>query len=358
MLTIRNIGVALLGALFCLFVTIVFFSPCFWLIGERNLGSFEWFRGVSYLTQCANPFDTHVELAMRWRLLPPMLAHLLGLSGMQALVIPWTGLLCLCTFVVYHLRKAGSTPGFYLGGTLLFTSTSACLVSLGWMGINDSWVWLGLLAVSLSRSRSCFVLACLLCPWVDERFLIGLPLATCVRFILNGSPVPNLRELFPLLFLLPYIAIRMAFGGSPVTGKVEREFFSLQAADLVKYAPFVPLGWWMGLRLAWAPVVYGIATLERPKAILLVLVTVPTLVLTVFLAADLSRSIAILSPLVIFGILRFAKMHPAQAPRVLLWAGCAALLIPAMHVVGNKLDPIDNVFVELARWYRISSGGL
>ena len=66
-------------ALFCLALTVFFFSPRLWILAERTPGSFEWDRGLSYMRQCADPFASDLEPAMRWRLLPPLTARVLGL---------------------------------------------------------------------------------------------------------------------------------------------------------------------------------------------------------------------------------------------------------------------------------------
>jgi hypothetical protein len=56
----------------------------------------------------------------------------------------------------------------------------------------DGWVALGLMGVAFSRSLWPKVLACLLLPWADDRFLIGLPAAV----LLTQLP-PNAQEAPP-----------------------------------------------------------------------------------------------------------------------------------------------------------------
>lgn len=172
----------------CVLLSILFFAPRLWLMREHVPGSFQWDRGHTYLQQCEQPLRRDIETAMQWRLLPPLVAHYLGLQGLVPLVLPWLGVLALLGYVaVLHTRRLPNVQ-FVFGGTLLVATTSGVLVPLGWLGINDAWVWLGLLAVAFGQVRWAIPTACLLCPWVDERFLIGLPLAWVIRCLDKDAP--------------------------------------------------------------------------------------------------------------------------------------------------------------------------
>jgi hypothetical protein len=70
------------------------------------------------------------------------------------------------------------------------------------------------------------------------------------------------------------------------------------------------------------------------------------------LASDLSRSVAIALPLVLAGCFALARRHPAAAPRWLLAAGIANLLIPAAHLTYVHIDPISPLPLELFRLLR------
>jgi hypothetical protein len=118
---------------------------------------------------------------MLWRVLPPLVCHHTGLTAKAPLAVPLIGVLVLPSYVAVFLRRRETNARFVFGGTLLVTTTSAVLVPLHWFGMNDAWVWLGLLAVAFGRSSWAIPLACVLCPWIDERFIIGFPLAWCVR---------------------------------------------------------------------------------------------------------------------------------------------------------------------------------
>jgi hypothetical protein len=329
-----------------------FFAPRLWIMRQYMPGSFQWDRAHAFLLQCEHPLRRAVEPAMFWRLLPPLAAHALRLPGNTPFVIPWLGLLAATGYVAVLLRRTCDDPYFVFGGTLLFATTSAVLVPVGWLGMNDAWVWLGLLAVAFGRSSWAAPLACLLCPWVDERFLIGFPLAWLLARQERGEPLFG-RSILIGLWLSPYAVVRLVLQQKdPATAAVTWSFLHSQTSQSPRYLPLAPLGWWMGLRLAWAAVAYALCNFSRPRAATAIGVLVATLVISVLLAADLSRSVAIATPLAVAGCLIFARCHPERAGRWLSLLSVANLLVPAAHVTYTHIDPINPLPVELFRLLR------
>ncbi len=118
--------------------------------------------------------------------------------------------------------------------------------------------------------------------------------------------------------------------------------------------PFVPLGWWMGLRAAWAAVAYA-CWITPPGRRLLGAMRASlyrNVAFRFILASDLSRSIAIIMPVVFLGCFEFARRSPAGAPRMLLILGTVNLLLPAAHVTYTHIDPINPLPIELIRFLR------
>jgi hypothetical protein len=328
-------------------LSVLMFAPRLWLMRGYLPGTFQWDRAHTFLLQCELPFRRDIEAAMLWRLLPPLVCHFLGLHGWTALALPWIGIVSMTAFVARVLARRSAEARVVFGGTVLFTTTSAVLVPVGWLGINDAWAWLGLLAVAFAESWWARLLACLLCPWIDERFLIGLPLAWAVR--LTDSPARNgIGSLLPLLGLVPYVALRLLLSSDPQIAGPTREFLAHHFQQAIILLPWAPLAWWMGLRAAWLPAVNAI----RLRPVLLGGGAALTLVVCMLLAADMSRSAAILVPLVLLGVCKFADAQPQLAPRIILAAGIANLLIPAAHISFTKFDPIHNLAIELFRLWR------
>jgi len=336
----------LLFALAAAVLVLVFHAPRLWLMDAYHPGTFQWDRAHTFLLQVASPFRTDIEPAMRWRLLPPLAANLLRLPGYTPFAIPWLGVLAAAAYFGHVLQSRLADPRFVFGGVVVYLSTSAGLVGLHLYGVNDGWVWLALLAVAFSPSRAAVVAACLLAPWVDERFIIGLPLAWLVRVCDRQGPLLD-REILLLASVLVYPAVRLGVGGPGL--QTEGSFLAAGLAGFFSYAGLVPLAWWLGLRAAWAPIVYAFVDLPVARRWLMGAALAATALVMAVLAYDLSRSVAIAVPLALLGFVRFAARHPALAPRAALWLAVAGLLLPTAHLVGRKFDPVENIVIEAAR---------
>lgn len=333
----------------CLALSVFMFAPRFWLMTEDMPGTYEWDRAHTYLLQCEHPLRRDIEPAMLWRLLPPFVAHALHLPGKTPLALPWLGVLACTVYVAALLRRRLPDPRYVFGGTLLFATTSAVLVPVGWFGINDAWAWLGLFAVAFSESAWTLPLAVLLGPWVDERFLIGFPLAWLVRCLDRREPVAARTALAGLWFL-PYLGLRLFLGRMYPTQSAEWTFvWSLLLHHASRVAVTAPLGWWMGLRVAWAAVAYGAWVTPPGRRLLAAATFAVTVGITLVVASDLSRTIALVLPAALWGCLELARRSPTLAPRMLLAAGLANLVIPAAHVVYTTIDPINPFVIELLR---------
>lgn len=336
----------------CLILSASFFAPHLWLMQHYVPGSFQWDRGHTFLQQCESPLRRDIEPAMYWRLLPPLVAHTLRLPGNAPFALSWLGALAAATYVAVLLRRRRDDWRYVMGGTLLFATTSAVLVPVGWLGLNDGWVWLGLLSVAFAPGPWALPLACLLAPWVDERFIIGFPLAWLVQHADRNRPI-SWRSFTVWAWLLPYVALRLWLSSrDAVAAQAGRAIMAGAPAVALAVLPFAPLGWWMGLRAGWVAVGYGSATLPGSWRWILPTAAIATAGVMLALAGDVSRSIAILTPFMLLGCFLYAQRHPASAPRALLTLGVVNLLIPAMHVVAPHYDRIDSIPVELFRLLR------
>jgi len=315
---------------------------------EYRADAFQWFRGHTFLQQCQHPLRVDIETAMRWRLLPPLVAHALGLPGYSPFAIPWIGFIITLAYLARILLLRFDNLLFALAGTLLYASTSAGLMAFQWFGINDIWVWLGHLIVAFSPSGMAIFVACLLGPWVDERFLIGLPLAWVVRSCERGDPLATRSALF-MSAIVPYVVIRLAGGGNPITGEIEQHFLRENWPLILRYSSFVPFAWWTALRAAWLPALYAVYALPYPRNAMLALTALATATVTVFTALDFSRSAAIVAPLSVLGLILIGRNHQRLAPRIALCLAILGLLLPTAVVVANKVEHIDNIVTELSR---------
>jgi hypothetical protein len=335
----------------CLALSFVFFTPPFSQIRANSLGRYNYPRMESFLAQCQDPLRRDTQEVMIWRLLPPLVCHALHLPGRTPLALPWLGIVAATAYVAVLFRRRIDDWRFVAGGTLLFTTTSAVLIPLDMLGFNDAWVWLGLLAVSFGNSSWAVPMACLLCPWVDERFVIGFPLAWLVGRYQRGKSW-DWNATTESIWLIPYAALRFCLGRIDNEAQaVTSHFFATWVPQSKLLVPYVPIGWWMGLRAAWAAVAYAGWTTPPGRRLLGAATLIITGVVSVALAVDLSRSIAIVTPAVLLGCFEFARHAPLKAPKALLAAGVVNLFLPAASVWGPNIEPLCPLPTEILKWH-------
>ncbi|MBI5692173.1 MAG: tetratricopeptide repeat protein [Verrucomicrobia bacterium] len=306
------------------------------------------------LAPIANPSNRAIE----WRLLFPFLGYALHLPPRFYLALPGLGCLATLLYGALLLQRHGWRSVETLPALLVIGSAPWFFVSTGWLAYFDSWVVLALLVCTFTRSRVALGGACLLAPWIDERFLFFLPLCLLLRPLAHaeaepaGVAAPQLAWKIALAAVAPYLALRagvLVFG----TGR--------DAAAMVELArsgrPALPWngyfwGSWEGLRLAWIPVAWFLLRGPAPPRVrgLLALVTALTLVVLFSLAADFSRTAGMLPPLALLALIHCDRI-PGVSRRRLLWIlAVASLALPAGHVVNDSRVALRSVRHELTAW--------
>lgn len=349
------------AALLVIAVTLFFFAPHLWTLVEPTPGSFEWDRALGFLQQCRNPWDPDVEAALRWRLLPPTLSYWLGLPGKSPLVLAWLGVIILLVQIHWTLRRLGVASRPRLATLFLVAGSGGLLTSMHWLGINDAWYLIGLVAVTLGRGWPSLVIPCLLCVWVDERFIVALPLAVICRAIRNSDSKRDesvaglvhrlIAVIWPCaLALLPYgiIRISLSIGDEDLANGW---FLRTIASEFVTWLSYAPLGWWMGLRAAWFPLFTGLRDVASARGVLSAAVCASAVLITlggsIMLASDISRTTILLLPGVLCGSISLART--ARGERMLAAAAIAGLLLPAMHVSATSAEPVHWLPLEIWR---------
>ena len=116
-------------------------------------------------------------------------------------------------------------------------------------------------------------------------------------------------------------------------------------------APFsrIGLGVWEGLRAGWWLVAVAVVLLwkKRAHAIVLAAAALVLAALGLATAQDYSRSITMLLPAAVLGALLAGSAKPAWLPIGLRFAAAAALLVPAHHVMNDRVLPIFNLQHQL-----------
>lgn len=298
----------------------------------------EFDRALSSLAQLEHPWapiDAPFHKVIRWRLLLPLVWHFAGLPSWLYLLMPQVG--CVLTlWLVATLAFERSANWWWTGFvTVLFAALPWFFVSSGWLTYFDSWCVLGLLTASFVPSRVLLAIACLVTPWVDERFVLALPVIAVTRFAAFDQP----QELAILVVAsLPYPAIRAV---AYLAGEREAADYFLnhwrlaRAVSPWRYAE----GLWSGFRGGWVLIVATIVLSFRANrrwGILFAAVTVLTATASLFIAWDMSRTLMILTPIFLLSIWNCAPVR-WLVPAVTIFN----LVCPAEHVIWMTKWPIQ-----------------
>jgi len=362
---VRVAGLATLVSL----LLAVFFSPAwvafrawsrvpevFWLVVPVR-------RGVQVMKQVGDPFveiTDPLHRIVQWRLLMPAIGHYLGLAPEIVLGLSPLGCVLVLAVLISQGRARGGsfTECSFLAivagaGAWFFTST-------GWLGYYDAWLVLGLWIVAWAKGRWTLWLACALTPWVDERFVIGFPLALLVRWIASGvasSTALSLRGLAHWLVREARVALLIVGGWAVIrlwlAGRLDSQSLGdyRQAVDAGVPAWRFVFGSWEGLRVGWIPVLLAVPFLMNRKqilaGILLALGIGATTLVGLATSNDLSRSAALALPVLPLGwdFLRATTRWTRWRVAPLLAA--ASLLFPAHHVISTFTVPIHGLWREL-----------
>jgi len=312
-------------------------------------------RGVWVTKQVAQPFvevDDPIHKIVRWRLLMPALGHWLGLPAGVVLALAPIGCAVVLGLVV-GLGRARGYPWAECAMLAVVVGASAWFfTSTGWLGYYDSWLILGLVTVACVPSRWLLWLACVLAPWVDERFVLAFPLALLVRGI-RCLPTSSAAGFvgdagFASLLVAGYVAVRLVLAGQAGSQSLE-EYRQAIDANIPRWR-FL-FGAWEGLRAGWIPVLLApLVLLRRRRALAAALLTLGTALSTLVglaSANDLSRSVAPVLPVVPLGweLARtegwWARWHVAP-----IVAGLA-LLLPANLVISTFTVPVNQLWYEV-----------
>lgn len=338
-------------------VSLFFHSPRLWiLLGPPVADATYWARGLQFSLQCEQPFGSAVlDQGLIWRLAPALLGHVLHLRGSATFAIPWAGLVMLFALtaaLAWRLtRDLYSTTLF----TALIGTTAAALTVTGWLGMNDAWYASALLIVAVQPQTGWLVVAGFIGPWIDERFVLGLPLACYVHVQICG--LARLKHLIGVVVtgVALYLGMRLA---NPLGLPAQRvsDYLTYSLTHFHEWLPWTTLGWFMGLRAAWLLVLGPLIGLTAQRhylhALLLVaLIFLPLLVITL-VSSDTSRAPTMLLPLLFLGLAQGAgRWPPTTLQRILTGLLAANLLMPAMHVTYKYSDIINLLPVEIARFF-------
>jgi tetratricopeptide (TPR) repeat protein len=339
------LGSAVGAALFSLFC----FTPRFWLwpglhLPRADLLSLEpeFHRAFFALQQLDNPWlkiDDPTNRVIEWRLFWPTIAHCLHLPEKVYLALPMVGALVSLGAIAALVWRVTQQPLATISAAVFAATSSWFFVSAGWLAYFDSWLVFALLGASFLTSRRTLFAIALFAPWVDERFILSLPLCLGVRSLGADGVARDrhglLRDAGALLGgIAPYLAIRL---GAEFSHARETSTAYWSQRSLLPAPPAGMLyGLWQGLRLGWMPVIAVAALFFRQKETRPALVLiVASIVVNLCIADDLSRSASIALPVLVAGVLLVWRQATIFKPGALLLFSAGNLLLPAVHVIAT-----------------------
>jgi tetratricopeptide (TPR) repeat protein len=302
------------------------------------------------------------NLVLEWRLLPPLLAHYLSLPNWVFLSLPFLGCFATAAYVFELLYRRVARPGLVVAGTAIVCASAWLFVSTSWLGYFDAWLIFCLLCASFSPSRRVVLAVSLLAPWIDERFILALPIAAAARCLWveqpsEASEAGSWRQWLGAVLggIAPYGAIRLIAEVAGFRHTTSQYDLSQYAASLWQVGPLMVLKAFMhGLRFGGPFAVYVGWCLVRQYRNswrwLLALGVVVSSVVSLVVAADLSRSLAVLCPLVVCGYALACRRWEHWLGYLAPALAIATLLLPGRHIVTTFERPIQNIVEEVRLW--------
>lgn len=372
-------------ALGCFATVIFFFSPSWgafalWARVPEMSGMLEVRRGVSVLAQVAHPLapvTDPLHQVVQWRLLFPVIGHVLALPAPLFFSLADIGCLVVLGYVISLLRRDGAGWGATALAGVILATASWIFVSTGWLGYFDSWLAFGLLVTAFARRSWAVWLACALTPWIDERFVMAAPIALLCRWLwltraisadaptrdANRGSIP-LRDFgIPTILVAVFLFVRLGLlsnasaANATVAGYFAKNYLDAPLSRML-------LGIWEGLRTGWIFVVAAVWLLRsKPaQATILAVGVILTIGAGLATAQDYSRSMTMLLPVAVLGALLTLgaddtalttgvarSPHPTGGhTRLLIGAAAITLLLPAHHVMNDRVNLIFYLYHELA----------
>lgn len=332
-------------------------------VEKAFLSGYSTTRGLHVARQAVDP-GTEIEdpnhKIIRWRLLMPYAGHYLSLPLWMLFGLAHLGCLILViAFVALGTSASTATDRAALDAVcfgVIAGSSAPFFASMGWLGYYDSLLAVGLLAVAFTERKWLVLAACLLTPWLDERFVIGLPLALWVRRVRSEPAGQSDWDWFkeqaalPLLVASLYSVVRLGLGGTGGSQTVVEYLAKFVFPEKLSVEQRL-IGIWEGLRVGWILVFaaawgywrHGAVARQR-RAILLAGCVAMTGCIGLFAAQDMARSMVLLIPVVPLGwtyVRHTAWWRQFNLAPIL---AIAALVIPAHHIIGNVKTPVSNLY--------------
>ncbi len=346
-------------ALLAVTLAMVFFFPNLdrWLLHDYAIAANmpETSRAAFEAGRLEDPWHTPRSTThglVTWRLIPVVPLHFLQAPHWVLIGLAWAGVPAL---VFYCARRgaprAGTMPR--LAVALAAATSASALVSIGWLTYMDAWWVLGLCVVVLSPSDFSRLTAALVVSFMDERFIIGLPLALLARHLFppreNEAPESLAKLLLPAWGVAPYLLLRAAAWHWDLNQDAARFISERKLSDWF-HPEALAAGLWQGCRALWLPALIALLwrARGRPMNAGLAAAAAGTYLAGCSVADDFSRNTGMLLPVVIVVAIDAINRRDVLVIRATMLAAVANLLLPAWHQIGVNRHPVFPVWRVLS----------
>jgi len=306
-------------------------------------------RGTVVLAQVqalGAPVADPLHGAVQWRVLFPALGRVLSLPTWVIFGFAHVGAWLALWSLAERAKSRGASWTETVALAVAGGAAAWFFAATGWLGYYDSWVVLGLATVACARRREWVWLACLAMPWIDERFVLAVPLALWCRHFEGG---PDRRAAWksewgvPLALTGVFAVVRLwllpgTSGNATVAGYLA--WLDLAKTPWTQFLRGLLEGW----RVAWglaALALWWVARKNGPQAALaLGAVAAAVLGIALATAQDFGRSTMLLAPLIWLGAGAWSEWAAPRRHVVLGVAVALTLLWPAHHVMSDATMPV------------------
>ncbi|MFN3402572.1 MAG: hypothetical protein ACK40G_00665 [Cytophagaceae bacterium] len=262
--------------------------------------------GRQFAKLSIDPFDFSKDLSIRYRVLTPLLAYLLGLRGPLYIIFPTIIAVVFMAFIYFQLRKKNSPASSFLITSLICFSTPV-LFLLHFQGYVDitSYLLIGLAFVFRRNFILFAILLSLLLLNHDSNIFIlpALLYWFYIQFENKGKGFALSVSIF-LFTLIPFFLYRNFVSEQTSVTYSAKYYLDGIKANILSIYQFFPVGFFYAFKLFWIFPILGFYYLVKERKneyVLLFLLVLAAALGQLILASDTSRLIGLAFPLVIAG---------------------------------------------------------
>ena len=321
------------------FSLLLFAIAWFWIHPSTEVQ----FHGILFSNLSIAPFDFSTENPARYRILSPVMAHAIGLSGKLFFLFPWIMMIAFMT-LVQRFSLLGSIPIYagFIKVTLLSFSFMLFL-SLAGPGYVDSISWLLLMICLLPGLNRIAFATCLLLALLNHESSIfafpGLLLWRYRELPYKKVLQQSLYDLLPVIFL--YALFRWTI--SELT-PVRYDFsFYLSKENILGniYANFSHLfkGVFYSFRVAWIlPLLAIISTIQKKEYRITIVLSCMLIFpfFQLFIAYDINRLLCLCFPAFVLSFDYLFRNKPVQTLALSIIIILINLLLP-VYIIGKDI---------------------